>query len=351
MYSVLVVDDEFMIKRSLTKMIEHDHFRFKVVGEAEDGKEALGMVEILKPDILVTDVYMPVMDGLDLIAAAKEKHGSVEAIIISGYDEFAYAQKAVQFGVHDYILKPIRPEVLHGTLDRVFAKIEGRKRRFEKHGEWVSFYRETAQKLVELMRYFDEGRIINELKNIHHAILTKEKDLIPYPLKNMYQDLISAINERLTKKYGCSGIAFVENDVAPEADQLYKQMQTAVLIVLSELRHKKNLKVNLKIHKALELINQRFTESLSLEDVAQAVGLTPTYFSSSFGESVGMSFTRYVTQLRMNKAKMLLKDPHLKTYEIADAIGYQDYPHFSRAFKKQTGLSPAEFRKQLAKGI
>ncbi|GIP36651.1 response regulator [Paenibacillus sp. J2TS4] len=347
MYSVLVVDDEYMIKRSLTKMIQQDHKRFTIVGEAEDGQEAWTKIEQLRPDILVTDVCMPIMDGLALIQAVREKYKFIEPIIISGHDEFAYAQKAVQFGVHDYLLKPLRPDTLFKTLDGVFAKLEERNQRFARHGEWTALCRDAANRIVEHMMLFNEGRIVAELTNCHQLMLNMEKDLAPYPLKNMVQDLISACHSLLVEKYGPNCLEITPLNAAMlSPDHYYNQMRASILRMMNELRNKKNLKVNLKINQAIELINQRFTAALSLEEIAQAVGLTPSYFSSAFGESVGMSFVQYVTQLRMTRAQKLLKDSSLKTYEVAESVGYYNYPHFSRAFKKHTGLSPDQFRKQ-----
>lgn len=347
MYSVLIVDDEPMIKRSLTKMIQDDHNRFTIVGEAEDGKEALAKLEKVKPDILITDVCMPVMDGLTLIKEVREKYKFIEPIIISGHDEFAYAQKAVQFGVHDYLLKPLRPDMLYQTLDRVFVKLEERNQHFVKHAEWTSLCRDAANTIVEHMLLFNEDRLLAELTDYYELMLELENDLAPYPLKNMAQDLLSACHSLLMEKHGHNLVDLkAMNKTVLSPEHVYSCMKSSLLAMTNELRNKKNLKVNLKINQAIQLINQRFTELLSLDDIAQAVSLTPSYFSSVFGESVGMSFVQYVTQLRMTKAQELLKDSSLKTYEVAESVGYANYPHFSRAFKKHTGLSPDQFRKQ-----
>ncbi|WP_144941439.1 response regulator [Paenibacillus sp. 32O-W] len=347
MYSVLVVDDEFMIKRSLAKMIQNNHNRFTIVGEAEDGKEAWTKIQQLKPDVLVTDICMPIMDGLALIQAVREKYKFIEPIIISGHDEFAYAQKAVQFGVHDYLLKPLRPDILYETLERVFAKLEERNQRFAKHGEWAVLCRDAANRLVEFMLLFNEGRVLAELKSCHRLMLDMESALAPYPLKNMVHDLISACQSLLSNKYGCTSTETASlNGTSISPDHYFIQMRGSILAMMNKLRSKKNLKVNLKINQAIELINQRFTALLSLEDIAQAVGLTPAYFSSAFREAVGMSFVQYVTHLRMSRAQELLKDSSLKTYEVAEAVGYYNYPHFSRAFKKHSGLSPDQFRRK-----
>lgn len=347
MYTVVIVEDEYMIRCSLTKIIENNSEHFKVIGEAEDGREGLTLLEDLWPDLLITDVCMPVMDGLELIQAARERNKAMESIIISGYDEFSYAQKAVQFGVHDYLLKPIRPQNLQKALDRVFEKMDRKKQRWAKQEEWALACREAAQKIVKHMRLFDENALMTELKNLHQTLLEREKELDLYSFRDMYQAFISACNQLIKKQPDLAGIGVVSVNEWTSPTHVYRQVWASIFNIMNDFRNKKNLKVNLKINLAIDYINQHYKEAISLEEVAQAVDLTPPYFSRAFSESLGKSFVQYVTQLRMERAKQLLQNPMLKLYEIADTVGYPEYPHFSRAFKKFTGVSPSDFRKKL----
>src|SRR5699024_7770983 len=92
-------------------------------------------------------------------------------------------------------------------------------------------------------------------------------------------------------------------------EHIYKQMQSGIIRLMNDIRNKNNLKVNLKVNVAIDFINRHYTEVISLEEVAQVVDLSAPYLSRAFGESLGMSFIQYVTQLRMDKAKKLLQDP------------------------------------------
>src|SRR5690606_13234789 len=105
-YTVITVDDEAMIKRTIGKLLESTG-SFRSVGEAEDGAEAMQLIERLRPDVVITDITMPVMDGLELIAACSGKQDGPEFIIVSGYGDFSYVQEAIRNGVADYLLKPI----------------------------------------------------------------------------------------------------------------------------------------------------------------------------------------------------------------------------------------------------
>ncbi|EKN65253.1 AraC family transcriptional regulator [Neobacillus bataviensis LMG 21833] len=246
MYKVIIADDEYMIKKSLTVMIENAPFNFKVVGTAEDGKEAMDLIKEFRPDLLVTDIRMPVMDGLDLIHQLHEEHESTEAIVVSGYGEFEYAQRALRMGAADYLLKPIKVDLVQEALKRVSEKLRARSQRKSETYETVLQFKNLSPKM-------------------NHAVHFIEKH---------YHD-----------------------------------------------------------------------DQLSLPIVAEHIELSTAYFSRTFKEETGKSFVHYLTELRMEKAKDILKNPYTKSYEVAYSVGYIDYPHFSKAFKKYYGISPTEFRK------
>lgn len=123
----MIVDDEFYFREALKISIPWAEYGFEVCGEAKNGQEALEKLELLKPDIALVDINMPIMDGLELIKTMKEKDLGAKAIMLTGYGEFSYAKQAMQFGVKDYILKPINEEELIDSLLRLRKMIESEK--------------------------------------------------------------------------------------------------------------------------------------------------------------------------------------------------------------------------------
>ncbi|MDO5403690.1 MAG: response regulator, partial [Eubacteriales bacterium] len=124
MISIVVADDEENVRDIVANFINKSNKGFEVVGRAENGKSALKLVEQLRPDVLISDICMPVMDGLELIGEIKERDIDVKTVIISGYNEFSYARKAISLGVEEYLLKPFTPVELMDILERVRADIE-----------------------------------------------------------------------------------------------------------------------------------------------------------------------------------------------------------------------------------
>lgn len=119
---ILVVEDEIKIRQGISKLISA-HTDHVVAGEAKNGKEGLEMLLRLRPDIVISDIRMPVMDGLEMVETAKAAGAKCHFVILSGYSEFEYARKALRYGVDDYLLKPLGPEDVIGLLDKLQAQI------------------------------------------------------------------------------------------------------------------------------------------------------------------------------------------------------------------------------------
>ncbi|MGQ8872330.1 response regulator transcription factor [Paenibacillus sp. TSA_86.1] len=129
MLKVLLVDDEMYIRKGMHELIDWHSLGMEIAGEAENGLEALKKAECLQPDVIITDIRMPILDGLELIRAV-EKSPTLEPvfIIISGYHDFKYAQQAIRYGVQDYILKPIDDEEMTATLQKASKLIRSRRK-------------------------------------------------------------------------------------------------------------------------------------------------------------------------------------------------------------------------------
>lgn len=131
MLKVLLADDEHKIMQLIEHLVDWDSLSMEIVARADNGLDALVLAKEYQPDIIITDIRMPGLDGLELISAVKDELPSVEVIIISGYRHFEYAQTALKFGVSDYLLKPIKREELNKTLEKI-AKKSGHRKTDEK---------------------------------------------------------------------------------------------------------------------------------------------------------------------------------------------------------------------------
>lgn len=119
LYRIMLVDDEEEVRKSIIKKIDWEHAGFQVVGDAENGEEALEKIEVLVPDVVLTDIKMPYMDGLMLAERLRQKYPSIKILIFSGFDDFEYAKQAIKLNVTEYILKPVNVEELTLILKRI----------------------------------------------------------------------------------------------------------------------------------------------------------------------------------------------------------------------------------------
>lgn len=132
MYTIVIADDEAELRQALVRRINWKEVGFEVVGEAENGAEALELVEKLEPDLLLTDVRMPFMSGIELARAVREIRPNIQIAFLSGFDDFTYAQQAIQYNIISYLLKPISSKELTEELKKIKQKIDVKFQEFTK---------------------------------------------------------------------------------------------------------------------------------------------------------------------------------------------------------------------------
>ncbi|WP_070000302.1 response regulator [Cellulosilyticum sp. I15G10I2] len=154
MYKVFVVEDEFVIREGIRNMMQYHNRNYTLCGEAGDGEMALAMIEEVRPDILITDIKMPFMDGLALSKIIKETMPWIRIVILSGYDEFDFARDAISIGVEEYLLKPVGAAELFGVLDKIVLRLEEEKKQRSDHEALQKEFSSSAQTLRN--QFFDK---------------------------------------------------------------------------------------------------------------------------------------------------------------------------------------------------
>ena len=181
LYRIILVDDEEEVRKGIIRKIDWNHLGFEVVGDAENGAEALEKIEQLEPEVVMTDIRMPFMDGLALTERIRQKYPSMKVLIFSGFDDFEYAQQAIKLNVTEYILKPVNVEELSEILTRVRKNLDEEisQRRD------AALLRESYQKSLPILRAVflndlmrgtaDAGMIEEKLKEYSVDILHAKK--------------------------------------------------------------------------------------------------------------------------------------------------------------------------------
>lgn len=257
MYKVLIADDEMIIRKGLKSFVEREE-GFCVSALCEDGQEALSMAMEDKPDVCFVDINMPFVNGLEFIERFNRICPEACVVVVTGYDDFAYAQQAIRLHVRDYLLKPVNEEDFRETMEKVRGILDAKK----------------------LSRRISDWRGESDVK-----------------LKRM-------------------------EDNRPSYSE--------------------------KIRAALSYLNGNYGDAeLTLNETAAYLHVSAPYLSKTFREETGDTFQGYLQRIRLKKAAELLKDEEIMIYEIAERCGYSSQHYFSAAFKKETGMSPAEYRRGL----
>lgn len=346
MIRTVIIEDEALIRKSLVKLVSESSLGFDIIGEGSNGVEGLHLAESAYPDLIITDIKMPLMNGLDLIKNVKSLGVHCEFIILSGYGDFSLAQEAIHYGVSDYLLKPIRPEQLTQTLHKVKLEVEKYRIDVNEYSEWLLYCTEEAKNIAHLIWNVNETEAMNAIDYFNEKWTDSRGVNSQYKVRSI--ELLSRIYSCLYNDLGAKNldydnkqsIAFAKN--REEVQVLNKHVISTWLQTVRETR---NYGAHLNIKQVIAFIENNYKNNeLSLQMVADHVKLSVPYLSQVFKQSTGISFSQYLIQTRMEKAKQLLSDPDCKTCEIPEHIGYTDYPHFTKSFKKFFGTSPREFR-------
>jgi two-component system response regulator YesN len=530
---MIIADDEYNVREGLKEVVPWDELGIEIIGDAADGQEAFDLCLALKPDILLTDIRMPMMDGLEAAIKLKELADPVRLIIISGAQDFNYAKTALSLNADGYILKPIKlPELLE-TVRKVVDSISMERNRNEKDqqmkqqllenmpvlrekflanltqgmykseqdvlnkldffglppvidGLWVVAVLRIDEYEKVIERYNEENKhllsfsvnnILEEIIEQSHAGLTfcmNENEYIiifnqashsdtwrlaicqemidcinkylrmsisvgvgspvqkVYALNFSYQEALSAIEYRFyTGQNSVLQISdFIKNRDSLDYPKLYEaenklinamklgnQEEVSRIIgeIFDELCTDRNLPVdyvqsicvelinmaaralyeleenihlivtdystifsdinskreaallrdamtavfkqltnyfaqkhtqknNRTIQKVKDLISQKYMENITVARLCEEVYLSPNYLSFIFKQETGESVIEYITKVRMEAAKELLKSKDLKILEVSEMVGYENSTYFSTVFKKYTGMYPQKYR-------
>jgi two-component system response regulator YesN len=377
MNKVIIVDDEELIATNLVRSVPWEDLDCTISGEFRNGKTALDFVRSSGADIVVSDIRMPVMDGIELAKALSELIDPPLVIFLTGYGEFDYAREAIRYGVFDYILKPIDYEELADAVYDACEKL-ARGRRFGESATTGLLYdlltggellldpppRMGACLYVELCAQAPAGgddvllRWLQDRKRLRPIIyvLSLEEgrrslvflDSKAEDLERAEPFLIDELRTLLPPNTALAsgGISSSWRDLPSLRSRALSQLECESNG--NGNRHgESTARTDRILDKVDDFIVAHYGECIGVEQIADGVGLSVGYLSLIFKERYGVTILKRLTALRIERAKTLLGDPWLRAHEVANAVGYRDYRHFSQVFKKHVGCTLMEYREWL----
>lgn len=364
MVKVFLVEDEAIIRHGIRDNIDWASHGFEFAGEAGDGEYAYPLILKAQPDILVTDIKMPFMDGLELSRLVKKTLPRTRIIVLSGYNEFEYAKEAIKIGISDYLLKPVSSAGLIDALKKAADEIREEREKsklleryfvsYEKYTEFLdkTDYSGVDRKLINDFLKLGSVEECSPFVEEYFAAIGEHNYKSLLLRQYMTMDIFYCVQEFL-KKLKADPPEVPESVVdikrVPKVIESV-EMTKAYLVdeftaALQARDRASNDRYGSVIRDAKEYIRANFSQSdLSLNRIAAHIGVSPSYFSSIFKQETGQSFVEYLTQVRMERACELLKCTSYRTFEIGEQVGYNDSHYFSAAFKKAMGQSPKEYK-------
>ena len=275
MYKVAIVDDEPVIVRGLTKMIPWESYNCRVVGTAGDGQEGMKLIREQKPDILISDICMPGIDGLTMIAGMKSEFGHMQITILTGFRDFDYAQQAIRLGVTRFLLKPSKMDELEEAVRVMIENLEKQGITGKEDGTDEGVGENTLK--AEGNREGEEGKEKTEPSE------GKEGEETDSPASCfIVKNALAYIEENYREKLKLSDVA----------DQIYvSQWHLSKLLNKHTGQNFSEILNTIRIEKAKELLKD---PSLRIGDIAEEVGfLDVAHFSRVFKKQAGISANEY----------------------------------------------------------
>ncbi|SHO51780.1 response regulator transcription factor [Anaerocolumna xylanovorans] len=251
MFKVMIIDDEPIIVEGIKKIVPWEKYGCQIIATANDGIEGGRLIRELKPDILFSDISMPGVDGLTMVAALRSEFPNIKISILTGYRDFDYAQKAISLGVSRYLLKP------------------------------------------------------SNLAEIEEAIVAMTEGMIPS-----------------------------ENEDEPKREEAEEDCETKAAS-------------SFIVYNAVQYMEENYNRKITLSEVAEKTYISQWHLSKLLNKNMGLNFSEILNNIRVKEAKRLLMNSSMRIGDIAWEVGFTDIAHFSKVFKKLTGLSANEYRNSI----
>jgi YesN/AraC family two-component response regulator len=338
MYNILIVEDEELERQALRTILTDNLDSIRIVGEARTGAEAVQLIDSCDIDLMLVDINIPKMNGLEVIRYLRDKHADTKVIITTAYDYFEITRAAIHLKVDEYLLKPIRTQVLVSTIQTCIQQFGAARRS-----------RELARRIGDLIEQ-DGYREGVALVRRHTEWIYTQRDHAP---RELVQDFAAALLTQAAEKglkvpdmlaQQAAGLETMSLDdrSRQQVQGLFQGLADLLFDVAGErLEYFPNA-----MQKALNYIERNLNKGVTLEEVADYANISACYLSRLFKKTLNINFVTYLTNRRIEIAKELLTGTELPVTNIALKLSYNGVNYFCKSFKKEVGMSPSGYRQQ-----
>lgn len=404
MATMIIVEDESFERNALKNYIDWELIGVQIIGEASNGVQGLNIAMELRPDIILTDVNMPVMNAIEMTERIRKFLPATKILFISSYDDFEYARQGIELNIFAYLTKPVNEMQLlrsvKKAVDQITEKELERKLYDKIRDNYEVNLKLVSQALVSriLMNIDVDKEQVNQLNlgwlyegegRLGELIVTFEEgrtehldrhiDLLTEACRNFCRKVITICMNRgrmitvfrtqeervretmeqlesvirgFLEEQECRAVrveTVYDETGNRSAGVLYDRIRQKCLLYSNTIpdpladRKKGKQQIVAEIEK---IIQTQYASSLTIESIAKAMHFTPNYIGMVFKTVRGMGINRYLMNVRMENAQRLLRESDLSVGDIALQCGYENVTYFHSCFKKEAGITPNEYRNQ-----
>ena len=359
MLKVMLVDDEPFIMQGLSVLINWEELGYEIVKMAGNGGEAYEYLKNERVDLIIADISMPVMTGIELLERIREeKLSDAWFIILSGYNEFEYARKAIRYACMDYLLKPIGKEQLTELLNKVSQSeaLKNRERLSSSGGNEDGsrnsrevLCKEELDRLVSAIEHNDMTRIngsVDELYDKMYSmgmggdIISTNISYLQFCLIHLAVEMDASVDQEEVLRYINENVYDSGNTKGTRIH--LKRFALSYAEYLTELSKNASTDILLEIEKEIKL---NYAENLTLKDLSRKYYVNTSYLGQLFRKKYDQSFKDYLSSVRINEAASMLLKTDEKIAIIAEKVGYKDMDYFIQKFIDLKGCTPARYRR------
>ncbi|MEG2404540.1 MAG: response regulator [Oscillospiraceae bacterium] len=345
MIKLLIADDEDITRKMLASVLDWESLGVKIVGSCKDGIEAYDMILDESPDIVLTDISMPGLTGLELVQRVTRTDPQIQFVILSGYGEFEFAREAMKYGVKNYLLKPCKVEEILDTMQSICEEYRRRQK--------------AAQETDRVDRINGICSCMSEEGG--KEIITLCEDVLDLTQSTVDMDYLKMLAGNISVRFSATDV-LSPNELSELMSQISKTesveaMQQIIksFICLAETRISRSSTVgNALAQQVMEYVTQNIKDvNMTLKSIAEKqLFMNVDYVSRQFKKSTGKNFSQYLTEQRVAMAKdVLLKYQDMKVQEVAEMVGCDNPQYFIQLFKKSEGVTPKRWiQRALADG-
>lgn len=343
MYKILFVDDDTTISFIIKRYKFWEYSQFHIDRFAENGKEALDILQKERFDLVITDIRMPFIDGLELVRKMRDRGDKTCVLLASTYSDFKYAKEGIRLGALDYIEKPYTQEKLEEAL--VYARQYLTQNQSENAAESIYEVMLTQRKRIQLYEMLMEGRddalsfccnMAEELEEVYPEQREERAAAMEYLLNEVWRQMGEEYPWIPIKE----SLDIHINDAALICDTRNIFIYIREIVQKYDLSHPASV-----IPRTCRFMAEHLEEDNLIDKVSREVELSRDYLGRIFKARTEYSLSEFSTALKIGQAKKLLTESNMKIYEISDRLGYATVDYFSRLFRNYTGQTPAAYRK------